>query len=50
MVKLVMELHHKNLKVVEFMMELHHSNLEGSKASVETLSHGLLHLCELVSG
>ena len=40
-VKLVMGLHHKCIKVVEFMILLHHGSSKGGEARVEALPHGL---------
>ena len=49
MVKVVMELHHGNLKVVGFMMKLHYWSFNKGEASVEASPYGLLYLYELVS-
>ena len=46
MVKLVMEHHHRSLKIEEFILELHHWNCEEVEASIEASSHRLPHPCE----
>ena len=48
--KLMIELHHGNLKVAKFMMELHYKSSKGGEASVEVSLHGLLHWYKPFSG
>ena len=49
-VKLVIRLHHRNLKVVELVMELYHGKFEGGNANIETSLYGVPHPYKLVGG
>ena len=50
MVKLVMGLHHGNLKVVDFIIEFHHGSPKEGEASIEVSSHRLPFPCQQVTG
>ena len=48
-VKLVMELYHKSLKVVEFMMKCHDGSFRGGEGYGEASPHGFQHPYEPTS-
>ena len=49
-VKLMIGLHHKNLKVVKFLMELHHGSSKRDEANVQALLYRLLHPYKPMNG
>ena len=50
MIKLEMNLHYGNLKVVEFIMTRQHGTFKEAEANVKASLHGLSHPSEPVNG